>query len=102
MSDKKDKQATENEGKAPKEHVKRTVSKSRWTLEVCSKAASRFESEEAWAQGFPSSYKAAVAHGFVAECMRHMKTRDISSAKAKVKAKETKSKTSARKLPKSA
>lgn len=43
--------------------------KKEWTLERLSKAARRFESEDAWKHGAPSSYKAAHARGLVAQCL---------------------------------
>ncbi len=54
---------------------------SRWDLKLCVKFAKRFESEEAWAVGAPSSYKAAVARNLVAECTKHMKAAPASKKK---------------------
>ncbi len=62
-------------GEKVKSGKRETKVESRWTLPVCQKFARRFESEEAWAHGAPSSYKAAFARGFVDECSKHMKAR---------------------------
>jgi hypothetical protein len=51
------------------QHVTRTKKKSSWTLERCQKYARRFKSETEWAEGAPASYKSAMAHGWVAQCM---------------------------------
>ena len=59
--------------KSPKAQKQRDDKKaSRWDVKTCMKYARRFETEEAWAHGAPSSYKAAFARGFVAECTKHM------------------------------
>ena len=70
----KEKKAAPAADAADKQHeVKVRESKaSRWTLEACMKAAKRFDTVEAWAKGFPSSYKAAVARGFDKQCSAHM------------------------------
>ena len=52
-------------------HQSRTVTKSKWNLARCQKYAHRFQNEAAWESGNPSSYKAAKAHGWVAQCMGH-------------------------------
>ena len=59
------------EGKKPAEHHARATTKSKWSLERCEKYAHRFQNEAAWENGNPSSYKAAKAHGWVAQCMGH-------------------------------
>jgi hypothetical protein len=59
------------EGKKPAEHHARATTKSKWSLERCQKYAHRFQNEAAWQNGNPSSYKAAKAHGWVAQCMGH-------------------------------
>ncbi len=46
--------------------------KPEWTAERCAKFAKRFESVDAWKTGAPSSYKAAEARGWVAQCSKHM------------------------------
>jgi hypothetical protein len=65
----------ENGSESPQESQKREKRKSPWTLEKCQKAARRFASPEEWAQGAPSSYKAAVARGWEHDCTQHMKLR---------------------------
>lgn len=55
-------------------HTTRAKTKSSWTLEKCKKFARRFKSETEWAQGSPSSYKSAQAHGWVAQCMGNTKS----------------------------
>jgi len=52
----------------PHEQMRREKKTSRWTLAVCKRAAGRFATRTDWEQGFPSSYKAAVSHGWLAEC----------------------------------
>jgi len=47
--------------------------KKEWTMERLTKVARRFDSEDAWKHGAPSSYKAAHAKGIVAQCMGHVK-----------------------------
>jgi hypothetical protein len=47
--------------------------KKEWTMERLAKVARRFDSEDAWKHGAPSSYKAAHAKGLVAQCMGHAK-----------------------------
>lgn len=72
------------EGKSPKSQKARDSKKaSRWDLKLCMKYAHRFESEEAWAHGMPSSYKAATARGFVADCTKHMTGGSKSKTKKK-------------------
>jgi hypothetical protein len=46
--------------------------KAKWTVERAMKAARRFDTEDAWKAGAPASYKAAISHGWVAACIRHM------------------------------
>ena len=46
--------------------------KQKWTVERCKKAARRFLDEQAWKAGAPSSYKAAVSHGWRDQCVAHM------------------------------
>lgn len=48
------------------------VQKIQWTLARCQKYARRFKSEQEWKDGAPSSYKSAVAHGWVKDCVGHM------------------------------
>ncbi len=57
---------------SPMEHAKKEKKQSRWTLQACVKAAKRFQSREDWAARAPSSYKAALARGFVPQCVKHM------------------------------
>jgi hypothetical protein len=54
--------------------TQRTKKKSAWTLERCMKFARRFKSEMEWADGAPASYKSAMAHGWVAQCMPSVKS----------------------------
>lgn len=68
--DNKDKPAAG--GKSPAAQKKRETKISRWTLEMCQKYARRFDHEDAWKHGAPSSYKAAIARGFGKDCMKHM------------------------------
>lgn len=51
---------------------KREEKQSRWTAALCMKFAKRFDNEMDWAAGAPSSYKAAVARGFLKDCTKHM------------------------------
>lgn len=60
-------------------HATKEKRKSRWTIEACKKAARRFDSRDAWAQGAPSSYKSAVAHGWEAECLKVLRKPDLST-----------------------
>ena len=50
-----------------------------WTLQRCKKAAGRYNSEEAWKIGSPSSYKAAASHKWVKECLDHQAWRSKES-----------------------
>lgn len=50
------------------------VEKLKWTLERCKKFARRYPSEAVWASCHSSSYKAAVAHGWKAECLNQSST----------------------------
>jgi hypothetical protein len=75
MENAQENKTTEN--KAPQKHKAPKVvqtepkeKKSAWSVERCLKAAHRFTSEEEWKKGAPSSYKAAVSHGWHAECCR--------------------------------
>jgi hypothetical protein len=45
-----------------------------WTLERCQKYARSYSSEILWASGSPASYKSAVAHGWLTECLAAMTT----------------------------
>lgn len=58
--------------KSPSNTVRAEKKKSPWTLERCVKAAHRFTNPTEWADGAPSSFKAATAHGWVAQCTSHM------------------------------
>ncbi len=59
------------------EHVTKEKKKSRWTLDACLKAAKRFQTREDWAERAPSSYKAALARGFVPQCTKHMQGKPV-------------------------
>lgn len=47
--------------------------KKEWTLDRLMKAARRFDTEDSWKAGAPSSYKAAAAKGMVGQCIGHMR-----------------------------
>lgn len=71
---KEETKAAEGGEEAPKQYGKKEKkSKSRWTLELCMKAAKRFATREEFEFGTPSAFKAAVAHGWDAKCCAHMK-----------------------------
>ena len=55
-------------------HHTRVKSKSKWTLDKCKKSAHRFKTEADWSIGSPASYKSALAHGWVAQCMPSSKS----------------------------
>jgi hypothetical protein len=66
-------EAQKSEGKkpAPKKRAAGPVGvestraeKPAWTIERVKKFARRFESKQAWAEGHPSSFKAALSHGW--------------------------------------
>lgn len=74
MADKEKKEEkVEKVSAAPKEQ------KQKWTMARCRKVANRFKNEMEWKKGAPSSYKAAVAHGWVSEISAHLKSRSGSS-----------------------
>ena len=76
MADKKDAPKKEKDEAVGGEKVKsgkRDETKvSRWTVAMCHKFAKRFHTENDWAKGAPSSYKAALARGFMTDCTKHM------------------------------
>ena len=82
---KKEEAAAEDSTSTPQAAAKREAKKSRWTPALCMKFARRFDSEGEWASGAPSSYKAAVARGFVADCTKHMKGTSKVAAKTAAK-----------------
>jgi hypothetical protein len=107
MAEKKDKPqgGAEDGVKSPAAHAKREAKQSRWTMDLCMKYAKRFDSVEAWAAGMPSSYKAAVARGFMDKCTAHMSGKTMTKAtKAPVKtvAKGKTTKKPPTRMPKSA
>lgn len=55
-----------------KVHTRREKVNSRWTQNLCQRYAKRFLSREEWESGHPSSFKAAVAHGWELACSAHM------------------------------
>lgn len=60
----------------------RQASKTKWTLARCKRFARRFRSEQDWEAGAPSSYKSAVAHGWMKECKKEfLKDNVVSLAK---------------------
>lgn len=48
------------------------VLKAKWTLERCQRYARRYPNEVTWSSAASASYKAAVAHGWTAECVAQM------------------------------
>jgi hypothetical protein len=48
--------------------AERRANKIKWTLARCKKFARRFHNEAEWQAGAPSSYKSAVAHGWMKDC----------------------------------
>ena len=56
---------------APKKKRKKKV----WTEASCKKVAGRYDSEESWKKGSPSSYKAAASHNWVKSCQVHQEWR---------------------------
>jgi len=57
----------------PQEQINQEkAAKHQWTRERCLKAARRYSSEQDWKAGAPSSYKAAFAKDWVADCTAHM------------------------------
>ena len=52
--------------------IKRQKQQSNWNLKKCMKVAKRFENEDDWANGAPSSYKAACANGWKNQCLKNM------------------------------
>ena len=56
----------------PQEVLKKKDEKKLWTLGRCQSAARRFANEADWKAGAPSSYKAAHAKGWLAECKGQM------------------------------
>lgn len=72
---KKEKKAEGDAGEVVHIHpAARTKKKSSWTLERCKKFARRFKTELEWAEGAPASYKSALAHGWVAQCIGGVKS----------------------------
>jgi len=70
MSDKEKKEEkVEKVSAAPKEQ------KMKWSMARCRKQANRFKNEMEWKKGAPSSYKAAMAHGWVSEISAHLKSK---------------------------
>lgn len=47
---------------------KNKTAKMIWTLEKCMKVSKRFKSAKEWETGAPSSYKSAVAKGWLDQC----------------------------------
>ena len=60
---------------APKKKRKKRV----WTEASCKKVAGRYESEESWKKGSPSSYKAAASHKWLKSCLSHQEWRQSES-----------------------
>lgn len=54
---------------------KRKKEKRQWTMKDCKKAAGRYANEDAWKTGSPSSYKAAVSHKWLNDCLKHQEWR---------------------------
>ncbi len=66
------------------EHLARPKKASKWSYERCLKYSKRYHSQEEWKKGSPSSYKAAVSHGWVEQCCSYYKSGDYSSTYHKV------------------
>ena len=49
-----------------------------WVESRAHKYAKRFDTLEQWAIGHQSSYKAAVAHGWIESCTEHMTDKSLS------------------------
>ena len=67
--------AAKEKKKPAKKHdvgIEDKAKKPEWTMARLSKMARRFDSEDAWRHGAPSSYKAAHSKGVVAQCMSHV------------------------------
>jgi len=99
MSEKEQKQQVTSEGKGEVVNSgtpQKKREKEKWSLERCKKAASRFIEEGAWKAGAPSSYKAAVSHGWREQCVAHMSGNVVALKDKK------RSSTVDRKLPKTA
>ena len=86
MADKKEAPKPKKDEAAGGEKVKsgKRVEKkeSRWTMALCQKFAKRFHSEQDFAVGAPSAYKAAMARGFLADCTKHMTAKPSSKKKS--------------------
>ncbi len=57
--------AAKKKDKATEQNSREVVKKVKWTEQRCRKAARRFASLKQWEFGAPSSFKSAVAHGWV-------------------------------------
>ena len=90
------------EGESAHEKKKRETKQSRWTPETCAKAAKRFDSRQDWQHGHPSSFKAAAARGWDAECCKHMKATAVKTTTKKAPVQVAAKKKPVGKLPKSA
>lgn len=69
------KQGQEPKNKSPMQMQK--VVKMGWNEKRCKKFAGRFDTLEEWAKGHQSSFKAAVAHGWVESCSSHMEDTNL-------------------------
>ena len=55
--------------------MKRKKDKRKWVIADCKKFAGRYDNEQDWKAGSPSSYKAAVSHNWVKDCLDHQQWR---------------------------
>lgn len=84
------------------ERTKREKKAGTWTLDRCMQKAKRFSTRDEWQVGASSSFKAAVAHGWDAQCSVHMKASPIKSTSKKAPVKVAAAKKTPARLPKSA
>lgn len=68
MSEEKKKAKAETPAAESTADYSQKKKKTAWSVERCKKFARRFHNEQEWQAGSPSSYKAAVARGWVKEC----------------------------------
>jgi hypothetical protein len=79
-AEKKDAKGAGEKKSTPHTAARNEKKKSRWTEAVCVKYAKRFQTREEWAAGAPSSYKAAVSHGWEKVCCAHMSSKPAPKA----------------------
>lgn len=71
-NEKMEKKEKPNQEKKAKKVTRVELKKAPWTLERCKKYARRYSTEVLWASQAQSSYKSAVAHGWLEECLQAM------------------------------